>query len=48
MRSALRKRPSRLACAAAISASAPRRPEPEHTLPDVAGRQPRLLIGSCR
>lgn len=30
---ALRKRPFRLACAAATSASAPRCPEPEPTIP---------------
>lgn len=45
---ALRKRPFRLACAAATSASAPRRPESKHTIPASAGRPPRLLIGSGR
>lgn len=45
---ALRKRPNRLACAAATSSSAPQRPEPEHTIPAPAGRRPRLLTGSGR
>lgn len=45
---ALRKRPFRLACAAATSASAPQRPEPEHTIPAPSGRRPRLLLGSGR
>lgn len=48
MRSALRKRPNGLACAAATSASAPQRPEPVHTIPAPAGRWPRLLVGSGR
>lgn len=45
---ALRKRPFRLACAAATSASAPQHSELEHTIPAPAGRRPRLLIGSGR
>lgn len=45
---ALRKRPFRLACAAATSASALQRPEPEHAIPAPAGRRPRFLIGSGR
>ncbi len=43
---ALRKRPFRRACAAATSASAPQRPEPDHTIPAPAGRRSRLLTGS--
>ncbi|MDQ0790197.1 hypothetical protein QFZ64_005694 [Streptomyces sp. B3I8] len=45
---ALRKRPFRLACAAATSASAPQRPEPDHTIPAQAGRRPRPFSGSGR
>lgn len=48
MRSALRKRPFRLACAAATSASAPQRPEPEHTIPALSRHRPHQLIGSGR
>lgn len=45
---ALRKRSFRLACAAATSASAPQRPEPEHTVPVPTRHRPGLLIGSGR
>lgn len=48
MSPALRKRPFRLACAAAISVSALRRPEPDRTIPAPANRRPRPLIGSGR
>ncbi|GAQ51699.1 MULTISPECIES: hypothetical protein [Streptomyces] len=48
MRSALRKRPFRLACAAAAFASTPQRTEPERTIPAPEGRRPRLLIGRGR
>lgn len=45
---ALRKRPFRLACAAATSASAPQRPEPDRTMLAPASRRTRPLIGSGR
>jgi hypothetical protein len=48
MRSALRKRPFRPACAAASSASAPQRPEPDPTILAPASRRSRLLAGSGR
>lgn len=48
MRSALRKRPSRPACAAASSASAPQRPEPDRTILAPASRRSRTLPGSGR
>ncbi|MGC0342780.1 hypothetical protein RKD20_007814 [Streptomyces sp. SLBN-8D4] len=48
MSPALRKRPFRLACAAATSVSALQRPEPDHTIPAPARRQPRPPIGSGR
>lgn len=48
MRSALRKRPSRPACAAASSASAPQRPEPDRTVLTSAIRRSRPLPGSGR
>ncbi len=48
MRSALRKRPYRPACAAASSASAPQRPEPDRTIQAPAGRPARPLAGSGR
>ncbi len=45
---ALRKGPFRLASAAATSASAPRRPEPESTTPAPAIRDRRPATGSGR
>lgn len=48
MRSALRKRPYRPACAAASSASAPQRPEPDRTILAPASRRSRQLAGSGR
>ncbi len=48
MRSALRKRPFRPACAAASPASAPQRPEPDPTILTRASRRSRLLAGSGR
>jgi hypothetical protein len=48
MRSALRKRPYRPACAAASSASAPQRPEPDRTILAPASRPARPLAGSGR
>lgn len=48
MRSALRKRPFRPACAAASSASAPQRPEPDRTILALASRRSRPLAGSGR
>lgn len=48
MRSALRKRPFRPACAAASSASAPQRPEPDRTIVAPANCRTRPLLGSCR
>ncbi|CAL9427593.1 hypothetical protein SUDANB150_01959 [Streptomyces sp. enrichment culture] len=48
MRSALRKRPYRPACAAASSASAPQRPEPDRTIQAPASRPARPLAGSGR
>lgn len=49
MRSALRKRPFRSACAAASSASAPPRPEPHLTaILTTASRRSRPLDGSGR
>ncbi len=48
MRFALRKRPFRPACAAASSASAPQRPEPDRTILATASRLSRPLPGSGR
>lgn len=48
MRSALRKRPFRPACAAASSLSAPQRPEPDRTTLTPASRHSRSLAGSGR
>ncbi|GAB2325356.1 hypothetical protein STREPTOSP366_05670 [Streptomyces variabilis] len=48
MRSALRKRPFRPACAAASSASAPQRPESDRTTLTPASRRSRPLAGSGR
>jgi hypothetical protein len=45
---ALRKRPNRLACAAAAYISAPQRREPEDTLTAPTGRRPRTLTGNGR
>ncbi|MEU7719177.1 hypothetical protein [Streptomyces tibetensis] len=45
---ALRKRPFRLACAAATNASAPRRPEPDRTTLAPASSRTRPLVGSGR
>ncbi len=45
---ALRKRPFRLACAAAISAPVPQGPGREHLMPASASRQSRPVIGSGR
>lgn len=45
---ALRKRPFRLACAAATSASAPQRPEPDSTIVAPANRRAHPLLGSGR
>ncbi|QUW89913.1 hypothetical protein KE639_01089 [Streptomyces sp. V17-9] len=48
MSPALRIRPFRLACAAATSASAPQRSEPDLTVPAPAGRRSRTLVGGGR
>lgn len=48
MRSALRKRPFRPACAAASSASAPQHPEPDPTILTPTGRRSLPRIGSGR
>lgn len=48
MRSALRKRPFRPACAAATSASAPQFPESDRILLAPASCRSRLLLGSGR
>jgi hypothetical protein len=48
MRSALRKRPFRPACAAAGSASTPQRPEPDPTILFPASHRSRPLAGSGR
>lgn len=48
MRSALRKRLDGPACAAACSASAPQRPEPDGTILAPASRCSRPLLGSGR
>lgn len=45
---ALRKRPFRLACAAATSASAPQRPEPDRTIMAPPSRGTRPLVRNCR
>ncbi|MGQ4436787.1 MULTISPECIES: hypothetical protein [unclassified Streptomyces] len=45
---ALRKRPFRLSCAAATSASALQRPEPERTVPVPTRHRPGLLVWSGR
>lgn len=45
---ALRKRPTRLACAAASPAPAPRRPETHRTTLAPAGSRPRPALGSGR
>jgi hypothetical protein len=45
---ALRKRPFRLACAAATSASAPQRPEPDHTIPVPTHHRSGLFVGRGR
>lgn len=48
MSPALRKRPFHLACAAATSASAPQRSEPDRTILAPASRRMRPLVGSGR
>ncbi|CAL9413603.1 hypothetical protein SUDANB174_05653 [Streptomyces sp. enrichment culture] len=48
MRSALRKRPFRPACAAAGCASAPQRPESDPTILPLASHRSRPLAGSGR
>lgn len=48
MSPALRKRPFRLACAAATSVWAPQRPEPHHPILAPADRRPSPLTGSGR
>lgn len=48
MRSALRKRPFRLVCAAATSATAPQHSEPDDTIPAPSGRRHRSLSRSGR
>lgn len=48
MRSAMRKRPAGLPCAATTSVSARQRPESDHTIPAPAHRRPCPLTGSGR